>query len=328
MIARLAIGIGLAIACVTQVCTAAPLALEGIIPLPNTSGRIDHMAVDVARKRLFVVELGNGSVDVVDIASRTVVHRISGLDEPQGVAYAAKPDVLVVACGGDGVVRFFDGKDYAPRGVIKLGDDADNAHLDPRNGRVVVGYGSGGLAVIDPAKGAKQSDIPLPAHPEGFIVSAVNGRAYVNVPDADAIEIVDLDAGKPLTKWTLPQHWSSNFPIALDDSGHVAAVFRSPSKLALFDEGRGQLTAAADTCSDADDVFFDIKRKRLYVSCGQGVVDIFPWNGKNLGPLERVSTSSGARTSLFVSEFDRLIVAARAGLLGSSAAIQIYRPLP
>src|SRR5437870_977633 len=38
--------------------TSAPLVLERKITLQHVSGRIDHMAIDLARKRLFVAELG------------------------------------------------------------------------------------------------------------------------------------------------------------------------------------------------------------------------------------------------------------------------------
>ena len=75
--------------------------LERTIPLPDVSGRIDHMAADLRRGRLFVAELGNGSVDVVDIASDKVVHRIAGLREPQGVGYLPGADLLAVANAGD-----------------------------------------------------------------------------------------------------------------------------------------------------------------------------------------------------------------------------------
>ena len=44
--------------------------------------------VDLARQRLFVAELGNGSLGVVDLAQGKVLHRIDGLKEPQGVTYA------------------------------------------------------------------------------------------------------------------------------------------------------------------------------------------------------------------------------------------------
>lgn len=45
----------------------APLVLEAKIPLGTVRGRIDHMAYDASRQYLYVAELGNGSVGVVDI---------------------------------------------------------------------------------------------------------------------------------------------------------------------------------------------------------------------------------------------------------------------
>ncbi len=110
----------------------APLELERTIALKDTSGRIDHMAVDLARKRLFVAELGNDTVDVVDLQASAVIHRITGVKEPQGLAYAPKADVLAAASGGDGSVRLFHGAELSPSGKVELGDDADNIRLDPR----------------------------------------------------------------------------------------------------------------------------------------------------------------------------------------------------
>src|SRR5512132_3747987 len=46
-----------------------PLLLERRIPLADVSGRIDHMAVDLRRQRLFVAELGNGTIDVIDLTT-------------------------------------------------------------------------------------------------------------------------------------------------------------------------------------------------------------------------------------------------------------------
>jgi YVTN family beta-propeller protein len=300
-----------------------PLALDGTIPLTDTSGRIDHMAFDPGRKHLFVAELGNGTVDVVDAASRKVIHRISGLDEPQGLVYAPAADVLAVANGGDGMVRFYASGTFAARGQLKLGDDADNARLDPSTGHVLIGYGSGAIAIIDPAKPAKVGDVQLPAHPEAFQISG--HRVFINVPDASQVDVADLQTGTLADKWT-QKGLSSNYPMALDDRGDVAIVFRGQSRLVLFNPS-GSALAAVDTCSDGDDIFFDTKRKRFYVSCGAGFVDVI---GRDAGLhlVARTRTSWGARTSLFVPEMDRLYVGARSGLLGSNASIQVFRPLP
>jgi hypothetical protein len=154
------------------------------------------------------------------------------------------------------------------------------------------------------------------------------GRVFVNVPDARQIIAVDLTSAKPIANWK-PEGLRANFPLFLDEAEHaVIAVFRSPARLALFDMNTGAIVAGADTCGDADDVFFDERRRRIYVSCGAGLLDAFQRGPSGLSRLAFITTSTGARTSLFVPELDRLYLAVRAGLFGSSASIQIYRPNP
>jgi hypothetical protein len=302
------------------------LILERTIPLDNVSGRIDHMAVDVAGKRLFVAELGNGSVDVIDLQVGKVVRRISGLKEPQGVGYVADQDLIVVASAGDGSVRFFRAADLAPVGTIALGDDADNVRIDPASGHVLVGYGDGGLAIIDPVTRSKLDDIKLPGHPESFQIDPKTQRAYINIPDAHQVAVVDLRSRKQISSWKVPA-LAANFPMALADQGVLlAVVFRSPPTLALLDPATGRVTQTLETCGDADDVFFDGKRDRLYVSCGDGSVDVVQRGPEGFRQAARVATSGGARTSIFVAPFDWLFVAARAGRLGSAAALLVFRP--
>ena len=125
--------------------------LERTIPLPDTKGRIDHLAVDLADRRLFVVEIANGTVDAIDLDTGKVIGRIVGLAEQQSVAWLPAEHELVVAFG-DGSVHFY-GTDLRELARIDLGNDADNVRVDPRNAHVLVGYGKGGLATIDAASG-------------------------------------------------------------------------------------------------------------------------------------------------------------------------------
>ncbi len=83
----------------------APLVLEAKIPLGDVGGRIDHMTFDREHQLLFVAELGNDSVGVVDVKQQKVVHRLTGLKEPQGVGYHPATATLYVANAGDGSVR-------------------------------------------------------------------------------------------------------------------------------------------------------------------------------------------------------------------------------
>src|SRR5260370_39594687 len=109
---------------VAQPAETAPLQLEAKIPLGAVRGRIDHMAVDLKRQRLFIAELGNDSVGIVDLASQKLLRTIPGMKEPQGVGYEPSTDMLYVADAGAGSVRWFDCTDYKVAGQVELGSDA------------------------------------------------------------------------------------------------------------------------------------------------------------------------------------------------------------
>jgi DNA-binding beta-propeller fold protein YncE len=304
--------------------TSGALVLEREIPLDRVSGRIDHMAVDLERQRLAVAELGNNTVDLIDLNSGRAIHRISGLHEPQGIAFVPASDLLAVASAGDGLVTLFHASDFSPAGTINLGDDADNVRVDPKTGNLVIGYGEGGLAVIDSKTHAKIGDIALGAHPEGFQLTPDGDGAYVNMPDAREIAVVELAGGKQTASWRIAD-LQSNFPMALDGTAQrLAIVFRDPARLALLNAADGTLIDSVGTCRDADDVFFDERRGRIYVSCGAGAVDVFGIN--DLRHIAQVKTHGGARTSLFVPALDRLFVASRASWLGDDAKILVFRP--
>src|SRR5665811_740674 len=303
------------------------LQLETKIPLGDVRGRIDHMAVDLKRQRLFIAELGNDSVGIVDLPNRKLISRITGLKEPQGVGYESTSDRLYVANAGDGSVRLFEGSDYKTTERIELGSDADNIRIDAAANRIFVGYGSGALAVIDPSTHSKVGDIPLKAHPEAFQIDPDTSQIFVNVPDARAIAVVDRVSQKQIGKWQLTDR-GANFPMALDHvRRQVLVIFRAPAALGVFSMTDGKRIATAETCGDADDLFIDAKRARVYVSCGAGFLDVLEAKEATYRRIARIPTVSGARTSLFVPEMDRLLVAVRASS-GQPAAIWMFRPMP
>jgi YVTN family beta-propeller protein len=304
-----------------------PLQLESKIPLGEVSGRIDHMAVDLKRQRLFVAELGNDSLGVIDLANRKLIRTISGLKEPQGVGYEPSTDTVYVANAGDGSVRLFEGSDYNAAGRIELGSDADNIRIDAVAKRVFIGYGNGALAIIDPATHSKIGDVPLTAHPESFQIDPDTNQIFVNVPDARGIAVVDRVSQTQIAKWPLADQ-GANFPMALDHLRRkVLVIFRDPAELGVFSMTDDKLIATTETCGDADDLFIDAKRSRVYVSCGSGFLDVLEANEAAYRRIARIPTVSGARTSLFVPELDRLLVAVRTST-AEPAAIWVFRPVP
>jgi len=114
--------------------------------------------------------------------------------------------------------------------------------------------------------------------------------------------------------------------MALNEAAnHVLVVFRSPAKLVAFAMFSGAVAMNTDTCGDADDMFVDAKRRRLYVSCGEGFLDVFDIEGGAYRRIAHLPTVTGARTSLWVPELDRLFFAARTAP-EEPAAIWVFRP--
>jgi len=179
------------------------------------------------------------------------------------------------------------------------------------------------LAVIDALKKQKIGSIALKAHPESFQLSASRGRIFVNVPKTREIAVIDRAAGRQIASW--PMSAGGNFPMALNEAAQeVLVAFRNPARLGVFGLADVKTTAMLELCGDADDVFADAKRHRVYVSCGAGFIDVFEADGSSYRHSARMPTLEGARTALFIPELDRLLVAARA--TGSaSAALWVLR---
>lgn len=312
---------------VAQPMQTSPLQREAKILLGDVRGRIDHIAIDLKRQRLFVAELGNDSLGIVDLANRKLLRTLTGLKQPQGVGYEPATDTLYVANAGDGSVRLFDGNGFTPVGRIELGSDADNVRIDAATNRIFIGYGSGALAIIDPLTRSKVGDVALKAHPESFQLDQGSSQIFVNVPDAHAIAVIDRVSQKQIGTWAMGGR-GANFPMALDLARRqVLVIFRTSAELGTYSLPDGQLVATTETCGDADDLFVDAKRGRVYVSCGAGFLDVFDTKEPAYRRIARIPTVSGARTSLFIPELDRLVVAIRASA-EEPAAIWVFKTTP
>src|SRR5262245_51424627 len=138
------------------------------IPLPGVRGRIDHIAVDLKTRRAFVAALGNNTVEIVDLAKGKPSGRIGDIEEPQGILFLAEANQIVVTSGGDGTCRFYDAASLKLLDSVQCGGDADNVRFDAGSRRLYVGYGSGGLALLDAGKRRRLSQVDLDGHPESL----------------------------------------------------------------------------------------------------------------------------------------------------------------
>jgi DNA-binding beta-propeller fold protein YncE len=300
------------------------LRLVQTIPLPNVAGRIDHMAVDVSGQRLFIAALGNNSVEVVDLRAGKLGRTLGGFQEPQGVAWIPDRGELFVASGGDKMCHVLDGSSFAATALSGKIDDADNVRYDAGAHRVYVGCGQGALRVLDTKNWSAVGAVPLSAHPESFQLETRGPRLFVNVPGVQQVEVVDRSKLRVIASWPL-MNSQANFPMVLDEERRRAFVgCRRPPTMVVFDLDSGKEVTTIPVDGDADDVFLDAKRQRIYISCGAGILDVIDSTSFKL--LDQIATASGARTSLFVPELDHLYLAVpHRGK--QPAEIRVYEPI-
>jgi len=288
----------------------APFQLKQTIPLPGVEGRIDHFDVDVSGQRLFVCALGNNTVEVVDLNKGERIHTISGLGAPQGVAFVPELNRLLVANDNGGVCNIYDANSFQLIGKVDFADDADNVRYDSASKRIYVGFGSGGIGIINAVDGKQVGSIKLAAHPEAFELERQGHRIFVNVPTARHVALVDRDKGEVIATWKTDGAFG-NFPMALDEANHRLFVgCRLPSKLVVLDTASGKTVTSVAISGDPDDLSYDRKRHRVYVICGAGKIDIIDQTDANTyKALAKINTADGARSGLFVPERDALFVA-------------------
>jgi DNA-binding beta-propeller fold protein YncE len=307
---RFATAVILAVAVTRTPSGQEPLRLVRTIPLPRVEGRIDHLAFDAAGQRLFIAALGNNTVEVVDLKEGRVIRSLPGFREPQGIAVLPDAKLIAVANGQGAGVQMVNAGDYSGATMIRLGDDSDIVRYDASAKRMYVGFAGGALAAIAPGEGKVVGQAKLAGHPESFQLERSGSRIFVNVPSAGHIAVIERSTMAVVTTWPVVAA-RSNFPMTLDEAGHRLFVgCRQPAKVLAYDTMTGKHVGSADIVGDTDDLFYDAARKRLYVSGGEGFIDVVqPQAGDRFTRISRIATAAGARTSLYVPEQNRLYLA-------------------
>lgn len=304
----------------------APLKLVQTLPLPDVKGRFDHFSIDTTGQRLFVAALGNNTVEVIDLAAGKRLRSIPGMSKPQGVLYHPSATSIFVANGDDGTLKTLDAANFTLKQSLRGLPDADNLRLDSRSGSVWVGYGDGALAEIAPGQDKPGATIKLPGHPESFQLEKNGSRIFVNIPDAKQIAVRDAKNHSVLDKWRM-EKFQANFPMALDEASHRLFVgCRRPARLVVFDTQAGKPVSDLAICGDADDLFYDATRKRVYISCGEGSIDTVQETAvDSFQTISKLPTASGARTCFFSPALDRLYLAVPARE-NQKPEIRVFQP--
>src|SRR6202171_1990912 len=200
-----------------------PLVLTGQVPLEGVKGRFDHFAS--GKGKVFVSGLGNNSVEVIDLFQGTRSHEITGVPNPQGVAFSPEANKLFVA-SEKGKLYIYDGDSYKLITTLDFDGGADNLRYDAATKRVYVGCGddekTSAIAVVDAMTNQRIDEYKIGGEPESFQLEKSGPNIYVNIPDLKQIAVINRDT-KAITRWPL-KGLLMNFPMALDEADHRLVV--------------------------------------------------------------------------------------------------------
>ena len=302
----------------------ATLELVRTIPLKGVAGRLDHMAIDSKDARLFIANLSNNSLDVVDLKGGKLIKQVPDQKKIQGIAYAADLNRIFVGNGVDGVCNVFDGDDYKLLKSIPM-PDADNVRYDQGSGFIYVGHADHALGVIDAKTFDIKATVKLPGQPEAFQLDSARSRLYLNTVKPTTVAVVDLAKNEVIAKY-IPNGVEGNYPMALDrESQRVFIGCRKPSRVVVLDANTGKELAGIDIPADIDDLFFDPKRKRLYATCGEGFLTVIQRkNADRFEIIEKIDMPKLTRTCLF--DADRLYVPVPRQDGQDGPTLRVYKP--
>lgn len=303
------------------------LRLVQTIPLKGVAGRLDHMAVDIKHGRLFVANLSNNSLDIVDLKAGKLIKQIPDQKKLQGIAYVPELDRIFVGNGISGECNVFDGKDYSLLKSIKL-PDADNVRYNPNNGLVYVEHAEQTLSAFDARTYERKATINLPGRPQAFQLEAKRPRLYLNaLPD----HVVVIDTDKNVVMATHPLKLAQRgYPMAVDEANHRLFIgCREKAVVVVMDSETGKAIRAVAIPEDIDDLFYDARHKRLYASCGAGFLTVLRQrDADTYDILERIPTVKLARTCLFDPVGGRLYLGLPRQEGQEGPSIQVYEPRP
>ncbi len=302
------------------------LQLEKTIQLPHVKGGFDLMAVDVTGQRLFISAEDNHTVEVIDIQTGKPLKSLPGFNEPKWVFYLPETNRFYVSTGGDGKVTELDGNTYKVVKTFSFKEACNNLRFDSATNQLFVGVGktSGSLGIIDLKQDKIVGEIPLSGYPKQFEIDG--DSVYVNLPDKNTIEIVSLSSAKPIASWAVTEA-KRNVPMALDRIHQRLFVACEPGKLIIYSTKTGKPIQSINISKDADGVYYDGKRNQIYVSCGEGNIEVIEQkDADSYQAMKAIQTVAGAGTSLFSPQLDKYILAVPQST-NQIAEIRIYQPV-
>jgi DNA-binding beta-propeller fold protein YncE len=250
--------------------SSSPYHITHTYPLGGT-GSWDYIVPDPPNHRLFIGR--QTRVMVIDEDTGKLLGEVTGIKGAHGTALAPDTGHGFATSGADESVVIFDLKTFKAIDRIHTAEDTDAIIYDSASNRVFTSNGDAhSLTAIDPKAGKVIAQIPLGGKAE-YLVSAGDGKVYVNL--TDVAEVVEVDAGAG----TVSRRWSTapcKLPVsmAIDTKNHRLFSGCRSNMMAVSDYQAGKVVATAPIGAGNDGISFDAGSGDLFAANADGTLTV------------------------------------------------------
>src|SRR3981081_4171097 len=230
------------------------LRLVQTIPLPGVKGRLDHMAVDLEKKRLFVAAVTNNSLEVVDLTGGKVIKSLTGFNNTQDALFLGGDFNKLFVSSLDGHLRVFQGETFRLVQDFKIEPDSNRLFYDPTTNLIYFGYGGQNagfdayerVGILQPKRGAGDdqlvADMIAPTPRPGHLAEiAMDDNGTLLVCDSRENLIYQFDTRKRELIKSWPARGGGAADMALDQIRHRLFVgTRTPPEMTVYDSVSGK----------------------------------------------------------------------------------------
>lgn len=228
-------------------------------------------AMAPAWNRLFVTMPTLDAVAVVDLNAFLVEDTVSLPATPERVALSPDGDQVWVTLGGTGGVAVIDADTLAVD-TVATGTPAGPIAFSRSGDRAIIGTG-GGTLLVGTADHRPIQETGLGAAAGGVAVSGVTGNAFVTLPGAGLISILDPGSGAELGR-LLVDRGVTDIEISRDGAWAVA-VNPEAEKAYVIEAARNRITHAVPVTGVPDQVTFTDDAAYIHTS-GSPSVTVIP----------------------------------------------------
>ncbi|MDE2052382.1 MAG: hypothetical protein KGL45_11675 [Gammaproteobacteria bacterium] len=307
----------------TAALAEAPLTPLGHTDIPGYTGDFDAITPDPAQDRIFMAAEDHGTVEVFDLGTGRHLRTLRTFGTPHQIFLVPGTHRMIVTDGGKDGTAIVDTRTYEVLGHINLAPGADEAYYDPstRHYFIVTGGEDVDMQVcylneIDPWTGKVLAQLKFASnHTETLRAEQHGDRMFINVADKNEVDVLSKKPLRVIARWPIAGA-KKNLTMALDEPDHrLFVVTRDPTKMFVLDTDNGKTVQVVDVSSVNDGVFWDAKRKRIYVpGAAKGEVGIYQLvDPDHVKEIALVPSAIGGKSGAFSAQLHELWVAASPG---------------